>query len=456
MRFNELLKFSFMNLWRRRLRSSLTILGVMIGTASIVVMVSLGIGLNYSYLQQIESSSTLTLITVNSYGGDMYYSGGMASSDSSSSSKVVLDENAVSTFAGLEHVKAASPVYSFNIIVQAGEYQADMYVNAMSLDMLRALNIPIIKGELPQQGDAIKLIAGKQSVYNFYKVSSNGNYEYFNAYDDNGNPVDPPVDLNTTPVFAIYDTNAYYNWQSGQGEAPKKQLLYTTAIVGSADENGWSDYDYSCYADLDAVNALFQRTFRKNVWPNQQTDSKGKPIWPMRYNTAYVVVDDIEAVTDVQKQITDMGYQASSQLDYLNAMKQQSRTIQYVLAGIGGVSLLVAAIGIANTMLMSIFERTKEIGIFKVLGCSLPNIRNMFLTEAGMIGLTGGILGLLLSYGLSTAINMLIGQGSVVSMIPVWLAAFGAGFAVLVGVVSGLSPALRAMKLSPLEAIRSL
>ncbi|MEG2633513.1 MAG: ABC transporter permease, partial [Oscillospiraceae bacterium] len=78
MRFYELLKFSFMNLWRRKLRTSLTLLGVMIGTASIVVMMSLGIGLNHSYIKQIEDSGTLTLITVNNYGGGMGMGGGMA------------------------------------------------------------------------------------------------------------------------------------------------------------------------------------------------------------------------------------------------------------------------------------------------------------------------------------------------------------------------------------------
>ncbi|MEG1181186.1 MAG: FtsX-like permease family protein, partial [Oscillospiraceae bacterium] len=110
---------------------------------------------------------------------------------------------------------------------------------------------------------------------------------------------------------------------------------------------------------------------------------------------------------------------------------------------------------IANTMLMSIFERTKEIGIFKVLGCSLPNIRGMFLTEAGLIGLCGGALGVTLSYALSYVINKLVGMGEI-SLIPFWLAAFGLGFAVLVGMASGFYPARRAMKLSPLEAIRTL
>ncbi len=125
---------------------------------------------------------------------------------------------------------------------------------------------------------------------------------------------------------------------------------------------------------------------------------------------------------------------------------------------------MVAAIGIANTMLMSIMERTKEIGIMKVLGCGLRNIRNMFLMEAGMIGFVGGTLGIAFSYAVSFVVNKFAGgymgvnpDGTPmdISVIPLWLILLALAFAVGVGIVSGLYPSIRAMKLSPLAAIRS-
>ena len=135
--------------------------------------------------------------------------------------------------------------------------------------------------------------------------------------------------------------------------------------------------------------------------------------------------------------------------------------VQAVLGGIGAVSLLVAAIGIANTMMMSIYERTKEIGVMKVIGCSLKNIRQMFLLEAAFIGFIGGIIGNILSILMSAVINFLTGNGSAIgldgniSYIPPWLILASLAFAVLVGMTSGYFPALRAMRLSPLAAIRS-
>lgn len=140
-------------------------------------------------------------------------------------------------------------------------------------------------------------------------------------------------------------------------------------------------------------------------------------------------------------------------------MQSQYRSIQAILGGIGAVSLLVAAIGIANTMMMSIYERTKEIGIMKVLGCNLGDIRSLFLIEAAYIGFIGGAIGLALSYGISAIINRITttmyGYQTTTSFIPFWLSGTALLFAVLVGMLAGFFPALRAMRLSPLAAIRN-
>ena len=129
------------------------------------------------------------------------------------------------------------------------------------------------------------------------------------------------------------------------------------------------------------------------------------------------------------------------------------------IARIAGIK--PAAIGIANTMMMSIYERTKEIGVMKVLGCDMGNIRSMFLIESGFIGFMGGVLGALLSYGVSVIVNRFVSMSDMMGMsgnlsrIPLWLAFAAIGFAVFVGMAAGFMPAMRAMKLSQLAAIRN-
>jgi ABC-type antimicrobial peptide transport system permease subunit len=123
------------------------------------------------------------------------------------------------------------------------------------------------------------------------------------------------------------------------------------------------------------------------------------------------------------------------------------------------VAFLVAAIGIANTMMMSTYERTKEIGVMKVLGCDMRDIQKLFLAEAGFIGLIGGIVGLGLTCGVSALINhFAVSMGGMkgnISVIPWWLALAAVAFSTLMGMVAGYFPARRAMKLSPLAAIHT-
>jgi len=190
--------------------------------------------------------------------------------------------------------------------------------------------------------------------------------------------------------------------------------------------------------------------------------ASGKPYKEIFYSSILVNVDDMNNIQEVQKSIQELGFSANSNSEWIESEQTQLKYIQLVLGGIGAVSLLVAAIGITNTMMMSIYERTKEIGIMKVLGCDLRNIQGMFLLEAGYIGFLGGVAGLVLSYIVSAILNMALSASGMMpgmevglSYIPAWLALLAVGFAVLVGVMAGFFPSLRAMKLSPLAAIRN-
>ena len=170
-----------------------------------------------------------------------------------------------------------------------------------------------------------------------------------------------------------------------------------------------------------------------------------------------------------------MGYYTYSMQSMRESMEKSARQVQLMLGGLGAISLFVAAIGITNTMIMSISERTREIGIMKALGCYVRDIRLLFLMEAGTIGLLGGIIGLIFSLLISVGINLfamgamggggitaqtvlqaLIGGEEVsrVSAISPGLMLFAIVFSVFVGLVSGYYPANKAVKIPALEAIK--
>ena len=224
-------------------------------------------------------------------------------------------------------------------------------------------------------------------------------------------------------------------------------------------------YSWYTFCDIDKLIPELKKIFKNKVIPGQPSTKTGKPYKEIFYNQILVQVDELDNVTNIQTQITEMGYEANSNAEWIESNQKTMGYVQAVLGGIGAVSLFVAAIGITNTMMMSIYERTKEIGVMKVLGCDLRNIRSLFLMEAGFIGFIGGIIGLALSYSISVVINkiasgaegggMMLPASSAISYIPFWLAGLSLVFAVMVGMVAGFFPALRAMKLSPLAAIHN-
>ena len=444
MKFVDLLAMSLKNLSRRKLRTALTVLGVVIGTASIVVMVSLGIGLSELNRELISSYGSLTEITVNNpYNGD------------STKDPLYLTDDVVKQMEKLPYVTGVYPMLQVDVLMQQGKYTSNVTLNGVPYEYLK--KIPLGQGTLSNSSDhELKLIYGNAIIQWFTDAKGN------NTYWETGEL--PNVDFMGKPMFVIFDTDTYYQSQNGGEDAPKppkKYLLKADGVVeGGVDD--YNSYAYNVYTRLDLLETQLKRIFKKKAIPGQPTTKKGKPYRYFIYNSCSVNVDDIEHVGEVQKKLTDMGFQASSNADWMKQSEQQSNMIQAVLGGIGAVSLFVAAIGIANTMMMSIYERTKEIGIIKVLGCDMKVIRNMFLLESGFIGFMGGIVGLIFSAGISFAINHLLqigqtmtGMSGNISRIPLWLAAASVGFAVLIGMAAGFFPALRAMKLSPLAAIRN-
>ena len=158
---------------------------------------------------------------------------------------------------------------------------------------------------------------------------------------------------------------------------------------------------------------------------------------------------------EIAQTIRDAGFSTYSLNDMLETVRTQSRQIQGMLGAIGLIAMIVSGIGIANTMMMSINERTREVGVLKVLGTDLKDIAMMFLTEALLVGILGGIGGLLLSFVMARLIPVLFQTMQVKSIIPLWLAAGGVLFAGVVALLSALAPALNAMRISPNEAIRA-
>lgn len=449
MKFLDLLRMSSGNLWKRKVRTILTVLGVVIGVASIVVMVSLGLGLSRSLMEQYESYGSLTQIEVNEPWGD-----------SSSEEIKRLDQSLINEISAMEHVESVYPVLQTQAIAQYGSYQAYLQIQGIPPAAFADMDIKVGEGRLPGEDQTLTFFYGSQVLQQFQSIKGNGG-----SYWDTG--ILPDIDLMKDPIFVVFDMDAYYAAgtpdENGQTQKPpKKYLIETCGVEATPGEDEWSRYGWQTYCDIGQLETELKKIFKNKVIPGQPSTKTGKPYKEIFYNQLLVNVDDMDHVVSLQNKLQDLGYDAYSQAEWVESEQKTMGYIQAVLGGIGAVSLFVAAIGITNTMMVSIYERTKEIGVMKVLGCDLRNIRSLFLMEAGFIGFIGGVIGLILSLILSVVINKVaaganeyMGTTGGISYIPVWLALLSLVFAVMVGMVAGFFPARRAMRLSPLAAIRN-
>lgn len=438
MRFSDIISMSVSNLWKRKVRTILTVLGVVVGAASIVVMLSLGIGLQSAMLGQIQSQISMTDIQVYNWSAE-------------NGSQQQLTDDKVTEFEQLEHVKMVSPILSVNANMTQGKYQSWVQIYGVTQEYMA--QIPLAEGgRIPTaNSNKLELLVGNSVPSNFYNPDSTSDLT------DSGEPV---VDMMNKTVFTQFDSTWTTDSEGNSVEQPARKNIFP--IVGMVDggTDSYNSYSYNVYADIDSLKKYLKENYRGQAIPGQPTDKSGNPYKYFCYDQVIVSVDDIDNVEDVKNQISEMGYQCYSESEWIKQAQQQMLIIEAVLGGIGAISLLVAAIGIANTMTMSIYERTKEIGVMKVLGCSLGNIRMMFLTEAAFIGFIGGVIGLIISYILSFVCNLflpaLVGyEGQNISVIPFWLVLVAIAFSTLIGMLAGFFPAQRATKLSPLAAIRN-
>lgn len=446
MRPDDLFSIGVNNLVKRKLRTFLTLLGVIIGTAAIVVLVSLSNGMDESFKNQIEQMGSLNNIDV------MKPYGNGPGPSRPNGAKLKLDDKAVKTLEAIPHVEAVLPVKETYMRIWVGRQVADKSIIGTDLSKLEIFGAKLLKGHSASAQNTV--VFGFSADQDFYNPRDQGNMGMMG-----GGWTEPPKPGEEVPykpklnLMTKLILTADYDYPDNRNSAPdqKKAKKFKAKGVGVLSRTGNYSIDYSAYVSLKTLKQMIKEDAKL-------LDNRDAIRNLEQYDRMIVRVDNIDYAADVQQQIKAMGYEANSLMDIINEMKKTSQVMKLVLGGIGAVSLLVAAIGIANTMVMSIYERTREIGVMKVIGADLVDIRNIFLVESGLIGLTGGIIGVILSYGVSAIINMIAGSqmgGQQISLIDFKLVLFGIAFSTGIGLISGYSPANRAMKLSVLNALRN-
>lgn len=454
MRKFDLISMCLKNLSRRKVRTFLTIIGVVVGTSAIVVMISIGLGMKESQKQLLSQMGDLTVIQI--YNWD-------------NSKNAVLTDEVMAEVMKMEGVLTATPLYqprNLQATLYAGKndrYETGFYnVIGVYPSAMAHFGYEFLSGDpndpFPTENS---IILGETADYNLRDSRKSRGQNRVDPWPDAQGNVKPPfLNLEDEKIKLVLR-----NDQASDGGGGGKKNEKSLTVSGRIKEDFNLGYETSrgIIMNIQDLKRLEEEYRKLNKIKPDRDEKKG-------YEEAKVKVTDIKYIESVEKAIQDMGFSTNSMDSIRKPMEENIKKQQTFLGVIAGVSLFVAALGIANTMLMSIYERTREIGIMKVVGCYVEDIRTIFLMEAGCIGFMGGIMGIILSYIISFLMNYFgfsTGMGgdmgaffggetpaAAVSIIPPWLVLGALAFSTFIGVASGFYPANRAVKISALTAIK--
>jgi ABC-type lipoprotein release transport system permease subunit len=370
----------------------LTVLGISVGIATIVFLISLGFGLQELSVKKISSISSLTALDVTPAQGS-----------------VVLNDASLKDFEKIPNVEKVSPLYSFAGQAAIQSKQADIVAYGVNADYFSLQGL---------------------------KTKTGGIF----------NDSDTPIVVSTALAKALdvgedalmskdLDIKGYFPTENSS-EVTSKESKYQ--VVGIIDD-GSSSF---VYLPLKTI---------KNLLNNDSV-----------YNSAKVKANSTDNLPGVRTVIESKGYKAVSIADTIGQIYQFFKIIQIVLASFGAIALIVASIGMFNTMTIALLERTRDIGIMKALGVQNGSVRKMFLAESFLISFIGGIVGILMGLFTAKLVNFIInvlaksvgGEPEKLFSTPILAVLIIIGFSILVGVTTGFYPSKRAGKLNPLDALR--
>ncbi|MCL2198607.1 MAG: ABC transporter permease [Defluviitaleaceae bacterium] len=489
MRAIDTLSMCFRNLIKRKLRTFLTLLGVMIGTGSIIIMISLGLATDAQFAQMIEDMNlNMTEIQVfPQWGGTMWSpDGGMVEM----TQRDITDES-VERFTRIPGVRAATPLMTEHLMFRSGPYTMVTTVTGVKPEALGLMGYNLGYGRFLQEGGEFEAVFSVRSERGFFDASDRTVWNSPRQWDMSDD-VETLVDIHNDSIRIYYDDSQFWNtrdwgWGGGMIEedfgldleedfAPVRS--FEINIVGVIQppeiELRWGG-GTQIFMDIETLQHLNQlqdetrrRQREEDEWSPTFSAITGGPrqtYQDVRVRTASM--DDTARVAEI---IQEMGYQVWFPGDWINQQREMQRGMETLLAAIAAVSLVIAAINIANTMITSVTERTREIGVMKVIGASISDVRKLFLLESMVIGVLGGVLGIVLALGMSYAMNnfdieflnnlnmgapiMANEGGGAVSLITPWLCGLALAVAGGIGLLSGYYPAWHATRLSALAAIR--
>ncbi len=451
MRFIDELSTSLRNIRRQKLRSSLTILAVVIGATSVTIMLALVTSAKSFFYNQYKTTGQLEQVIVTRETDLDYRQAQYAGGGNDLGTKLTDDlAQRINTIPHVTGVAKTAQPYVFDHLVSGS--------TTLAIKSARAddTNGVIVHSMLAGRDFTSRDRAGVLLVSRSYadKLGYDGRYDRL---------VGHPVVLVTQPFFTGEGAQLQPPVMDRRRPSPNEQTptQLQATILGVVDDD-----DQALYFTLQwATGLLTSRHYEMSGPPGTQPQPSlisQSDLDQRGYSTLVVRADRASDVNGVAKAIRGLGVGAATAQSYVKKQLQTFDILSYVLGGIGGIALAVAALGVINTMVMAILERTREIGIMRACGATRAGVRRLFTLEASFLGFWGGVFGVGVGFGLTRIANVLVNaqlthnslKARDIIGLPMWLALTVIGATTVIGMLAGLYPAHRAARLDPVEALR--
>lgn len=464
----EMIRLGLENLLHTKLRTILTILGVVVGIGALASMVSFGTGMQRNITDAFKQTDLFTSLIVTA--GDVgEISGPEDVAELMKEPPKPLTDSTVVAIRSVEGVDIAFPQITFPVRIEMDGRETRTTLRGIPAAMGAYKPFSdLIYGEFFSEDDERVAVLRMEVLEDIGLTIADPDTQTVPAHDDSagGMLAVPPDSIIGRPidvVTAVMDPSRMVGGALA-GLMPGAEIFREAAgelRIGGIIE---PEHDFSAqgfrggvFVPIETADSIPRLGF-SSVWDLLgDSGSRGK------YASIYVRVRDMAGLEAVRTVLVDeMGLSVFSIADQFNEMKRGFVILDSVLAAVGTVALFVAALGIVNTMVMSILERTREIGIMKAIGASDAQIRTIFLAEAATIGAAGAVLGLVLGWLVTRVANMVVnarfmpaGEDPInLFYFPAWLIFGAIGFSILVSLLAGVYPAGRAARVDPVRALR--